>query len=281
MPVLMLNSHVAYGYVGNDAAGFCLRRLGVEAWQVDTVTFSNHPGYGACTGRVVPAAEVDDLVAGLAARGVLGDCRAVLAGYLGAAEQGPAVLRAVERVRTANPEAMFVLDPVMGDAGPGLYVKSEIVRFFVEEAVPRADVVTPNAWELGCIVGRAIEGRDDAVRAARSVLARGPKTVLVSSLPAGTEALGMLAVTDAGGWAVTVPRLTFPVAPNGAGDALAGLFAGHLVRGADVPEALAASAASVHAILLATQAARRRELALIAAQDVIVAPSTHFPVVRL
>ncbi len=279
--MLILNSHVAYGYVGNDAAGFCLRRLGVEAWQVDTVAFSNHPGYGACTGRVAPTAEIDDLMAGLAARGVLGDCRAVLAGYLGAAEQGPAVLRAVERVRAANPGALFFLDPVMGDAGPGLYVKPEIARFFVEEAVLRADVVTPNAWELGRIVGRAVEGRDEAVRAAREVLARGPGTVLVSSLPAGAAALEVLAVTGAGAWAVTVPRLTFPVAPNGAGDALAGLFAGHLVKGAEVAEALAASAASVHAILLATQAVGRRELALIAAQEAIAAPSTLFPVIRL
>jgi len=278
MPVLCLNSHVAYGYVGNDAAGFCLRRLGVEAWQVDTVAFSNHPGHGACTGRVVPAAEIDDLIAGLAARGVLGDCRAVLAGYLGAAEQGPAVLRAVERVRAANGEALFVLDPVMGDAGPGLYVKPEIARFFVEEAVPRADILTPNVWELGRIVGRTIGDRRDALDAAWEVLARGPKTVLVSSLPAGEAYLEMMAVTGAGAWAVTVPRLAFPVAPNGAGDALVGLFAGHLVQGAEVPGALAASAASVHAILEATQAAGRRELALIAAQDALVAPPERFAV---
>ncbi|RMD60743.1 MAG: pyridoxal kinase, partial [Alphaproteobacteria bacterium] len=46
MPVLSIQSRVAYGHVGNAAAVFPLQRLGREVWPVDTVTFSNHPAYG-------------------------------------------------------------------------------------------------------------------------------------------------------------------------------------------------------------------------------------------
>ena len=50
--ILSIQSHVAYGHVGNAAATFPLQRIGVEVWPIHTVQFSNHTGYGAWTGRV-------------------------------------------------------------------------------------------------------------------------------------------------------------------------------------------------------------------------------------
>jgi pyridoxine kinase len=44
MNVLSIQSSVAYGHVGNSAATFVLQRLGVTAWPVHTVLFSNHTG---------------------------------------------------------------------------------------------------------------------------------------------------------------------------------------------------------------------------------------------
>ena len=58
MRFLSLQSHVAYGYVGNRAATFPLQRLGHEVWAVNTVEFSNHTGYGAWKGRTASAAAV-------------------------------------------------------------------------------------------------------------------------------------------------------------------------------------------------------------------------------
>jgi pyridoxine kinase len=278
MPVLCLNSHVAYGYVGNDAAGFCLRRLGVEAWQIDTVALSNHPGYGACTGRVVPAAELRDLVDGVAARGVLQATDALLSGYLGAAEQAAVVAHAGRTLRAANPRALVIADPVMGDSGPGLYVGQAVAEALAREVVPQADVVTPNAFELAWLTGRPVESRADARAAARALLDTGPELAVVTSIPETADTLGLLAVTAGRAWALSVPRLSFPVAPNGAGDALAGLIAGHLIRGAGPERALAAAGNAIHRVLEATREAGRRELALPAAQDALIEPGTRFAV---
>ena len=281
MPVLCLNSHVAYGYVGNDAAGFCLRRLGVEAWQIDTVALSNHPGYGACTGRVVPAAELRALVDGVTARGVLAETDALLSGYLGAAEQAAVVAHAAANLRAANPRALVIADPVMGDTDPGLYVGQDVAEALAREVVPHADVVTPNAFELGWLTGRAVTDRGSALAAARALVDMGPRLVIATSIPEGDESLGLLAVTATGAWALSVPRLSFPVAPNGAGDAIAGLIAAHLTRGAAPDQALAAAGNAIHRVLEATRDAGRRELALPAAQDALVAPGTRFPVAVL
>ena len=51
MNILSIQSHVAYGHVGNAAATFPLQRIGVEVWPVHTVQFSNHTGYGEWTGQ--------------------------------------------------------------------------------------------------------------------------------------------------------------------------------------------------------------------------------------
>ena len=55
MNVLSIQSHVAYGHVGNASAVFPMQRLGVEVWPVHTVQFSNHTGYGAWRGQVFDA----------------------------------------------------------------------------------------------------------------------------------------------------------------------------------------------------------------------------------
>jgi pyridoxine kinase len=281
MPVLCLNSHVAYGYVGNDAAGFCLRRLGVEAWQIDTVALSNHPGYGACTGRVVPAADLRALVDGVAARGVLQQTDALLSGYLGAAEQAAVVAHAAASLRAANPKALVIADPVMGDTDPGLYVGRDVAEALAGEVVPKADVVTPNAFELGWLTGRAVEDRASALDAARALHATGPGLVFVTSIPEGDDSLGLLAVSADRAWGLSVPKLRFPVAPNGAGDAIAGMIAAHLTRGAGPDQALAAAGNAIHRVLEATRDAGRRELALPAAQAALADPGTRFPVAEL
>src|SRR5947209_3994586 len=68
MSILSIQSAVVYGHVGNSAAVFLLQRLGFEVWPLDTVSFSNHPGYPTVRGRVVPAAEVRALLAGIEER---------------------------------------------------------------------------------------------------------------------------------------------------------------------------------------------------------------------
>ena len=70
MRFLSLQSHVAYGYVGNRAATFPLQRLGHEVWAVNTVEFSNHTGYGAWQGRTASAEQVADIVHGIEALGM-------------------------------------------------------------------------------------------------------------------------------------------------------------------------------------------------------------------
>lgn len=283
MAVLSIQSSVACGSVGNNAAVFVLQCLGHEVWPVNTARLSNHPGHGRWRGPVTDADEVAQIIEGIGELGVLGRCRAVLAGYLGRVETGRVVLAALDKVRQANPDALFCCDPVMGDRAEGLYVPAAIADFYAAEAVSRADILLPNAFELERLGGRPVTGPGDARAAAEALLDRGPRLVVVTSVePAeGTAGGGIatVAVSRAGAWQVTTPRLAVPA--KGAGDAFAALFLGRYLAGGDVASALADAVSSVFGLIAAAVRTGADELPLAAARAEIDAPGRRFPARRL
>lgn len=277
MNVISIQSHVAYGHVGNAAAVFALQRLGHEVWPVHTVQFSNHTGYPDWQGKVFPAEDIARLVDGLEARGVLARCDALLTGYLGDPALGEVVLDALARLRAANPRALWCCDPVMGDHGKGLFVRAGVPEFMTGRALPAADIVTPNLFELELLAGTQLRRLAAIREAAETLLKRGPKIVLVTSLAdpadAGTE-VAMLAVSEAGAWRVVTPRLAMH--PNGAGDAVAALFLGFYLTTKSLPDALGEAASAIHEVLQTTLDLGEEELQLVAAQDRLKAPRQVF-----
>ncbi len=269
--VLSVQSWVACGNVGNCAALFPLQRLGVETWSLNTVAFSNHTGYGKWRGGAVPAREIASLFEGIAELGVLGHCDAVLSGYLGEPEAGPVLLDIVARVKQANPRALYCCDPVMGDFGVGWYVGAGVAEFYRDRALAMADIATPNRFELEWLTGSQVGTVAEAREAAEALRRRGPGIVLVTSLAPAADRLAVVAAGPEGAWAVETPRL--PIEATGCGDAVAALFLGWLLKGKAVPEALAVTVAAIWGVVEATVRAGGGELALIAAQDELVAPS--------
>ncbi len=277
--ILSLQSWVAYGHVGNAAALFPLQRSGAEVIAVNTVQFSNHTGYGMWTGAALDGAAVQVLVDGIAAQGVLASVDAVLSGYLGDPAVLHAVLDAVDRVRAANPRALYCCDPVIGDIGPGVYVRPGVLDALRDRAIPAADVLTPNHFELATLTGLVVTTLAETVRAAQVLRQRmrPGATVLVTSMVVDdtlADAVDMLAVSDAGSWRLRTPRLA--IAVNGAGDVTAALFLLHTLRTRDLARALSAAGSAVYGLLRKTLHAGQRELAIVAAQDEFLTPSAWF-----
>jgi pyridoxine kinase len=279
--ILSIQSAVTYGHVGNSAAVFPLQRLGANVWPINTVQFSNHPGYGAHTGEVCSPEAVAALLDGLAARGVLTDCDALLSGYIGDPGTGAVLLTAAARLREANPRALWCCDPVIGDAAPGVYVRPGIPAFFRDQAVPAADLLTPNLFELQQLTGMPCVSMADTMRAVSALQAgmrdAGPRVCLVTSVrveDTPDDALDLL--VGAGG---AFHRLRLPLLPfrgNGAGDMIAALFLFHMLKGGRAAVAMEAAAAAVHGVIARTLAAGSRELLLVEAQEEICRPSVTF-----
>ncbi|MGJ6979212.1 pyridoxal kinase PdxY [Aestuariimicrobium soli] len=278
--ILSIQSHVAYGHVGNSAAVFPLQRLGVEVWPVHTVTFSNHTGYGAWRGPMIPADEVREIVRGIDERGALATADAVLSGYQGGTDVGAAIVDAVDLTKRRNPRAIYCCDPVMGDVDTGFYALPGIPEFIRDSVTPRADVMTPNLFELQFLTGRTVTSVPEALAAAHDLRSQGPETVLVTSVVAPDEHLvRMLAVNGDEAWLVETPL--FEGYFTGTGDLTAAMFLAHLLQGAGLRGALERTAAIAHGVLRATVLSGEAELALVEGQEQIVAPNALFEATRL
>lgn len=281
MNILSIQSWVAYGHVGNAAAIFPLQRLGAEVWGIHTVQFSNHTGYGAWTGDVFTGPAIRALVDGIEARGVLPRCDAVLSGYIGDATIGEATLHAVHRVRTANPRALYCCDPVIGDHNSGVYVRPGIPEFLLRDALPAADIATPNSYELQRLTGLRCETLPEAKAAAQALAARlrtsGPRIVLVTSLRTAEtppDCLDMMTFQAGSFYILRTPALDLHL--NGTGDVIAALFLFHWLRLGAAAPAVQAAGSSLYGILRHTAQAGGRELQFVAAQQELVVPSMTF-----
>jgi pyridoxine kinase len=264
--ILSIQSQVVGARVGNSVAAFAMERLGVRVLALPTTLLGRRPDRGAPGGGPLPAATLRVMIEALEGDGQFAEIDAVLTGYLGAAEQVPVILDAVERIKAANSKAIFACDPAVGDEGR-LFVNDALADAMLNGLAPRADWLMPNAYELGLMTNRSI----DAPATAREAARRFGKPVLVSSIRTATG-LGNLYVAPGSEWFCETMRL--PRAPKGAGDLLSALFLARRLRGDALTVALEGATGGVYDVIVRSIAADSEDLLLPEAQDVLAEPVT-------
>lgn len=266
MQVITFQSRVAYGHVGNATAVPVLQRLGHDAWPVDTTLLSNHLGYETHGGRILPAEDVAGVIEGLVKLGVLSRCDALLSGFLG--NSAGVAGDTVQWLRMEKPNALYCLDPVMGERDGGLYVAEATAQTISQRLLPEADILLPNAFELDYLAGARNRTLSDVATASDALLRRArPGAVVVATGldrddgPAGR--VEVMASAKSARYLASVPRLDLPA--HGAGDLFGALFLGHYLHGRNLPSALSRAMDATHAVFSASLG--RPELALIETLD--------------
>ncbi|WP_152046499.1 pyridoxal kinase PdxY [Aureimonas psammosilenae] len=274
--VIAISSHVVRGTVGNRAAVFALETLGHPVWSVPTVTLPWHPGHGPSTRIVPPVADFASMMADLERAPWLGEVGAVLTGYFGSPEQIEPTARLVEAVKRANPNALYVLDPVTGDGGR-LYQPEETLAGIRDRLVPLADIATPNRFELEFLIGQELSTNAELVEAALSL---GPSTVVVTSafslLKGGT---GNLLVD--GRQALLAEHREIARAPHGLGDLTAAVLLARTLSEMPTDKALQTTTAAVYEILARTTTRGADELTLETDTDSLKHPMAMVQMRRL
>lgn len=278
--ILSIQSHVAYGYVGNRAAVFPLQRLGYDVSVINTVQFSNHTGYGVWTGDIFSATHIQNVLDGLWQNGALTNISAILSGYQGSAELGDIIVKTVQRLKQEHPTVVYCCDPVIGDVDRDIYVKPEVAQFIKQHVIQHADILTPNQFELAYLTDKPhLDTLENILAACQILHARGPQIILVTSLTCSDvapEFIEMLVSTPQAAWRTRTPRLYFNKAPSGSGDTTAAIFLAHYLQHRDPKQALEQVTAAMYALFKATHNAGTYELQLIAAQDEMVDPDELF-----
>ncbi|PWN42510.1 Ribokinase-like protein [Ceraceosorus guamensis] len=208
--LLSIQSHVCSGFVGNRSATFPLQLLGWDIDIVNTTQLSNHTGYGRWGGMRLDDAHLRNVFAGLEANGLNRWVR-LLTGYTPSPAALAAVSGFIRRTRTANPDLIYLLDPVLGDSDRGFYVDKECLPLY-RELLPMSNIVCPNSFEAQQLAGVDITDRSSLLSAFAILHAKyHVEHVIITSLEPLPADLGITATLPDGSRAMVQAGSSFSV----------------------------------------------------------------------
>jgi hydroxymethylpyrimidine/phosphomethylpyrimidine kinase len=131
----------------------------------------------------------------------------------------------------------MVVDPILSGTLGGL-LEAGAFQTLVERLLPLAFLLTPNLGEASAIAGFAVADRADMIRAARRMIERGAKNVLVKGGHLEGEALDVLVTADGSVHEFTAPRVDTRHT-HGTGCTYAAAITAELAKGTALVEAVA------------------------------------------
>ena len=272
---LILSSFVAADRIGGAAQQYVLAAHRIDPVLAPTVMFGRSPAKGG-EGQVTAPPVLRRMLADIEADAIFGEVDLVITGHFSSEAQVEIAAEVLERIRAGSSRRPAVIvDPIMGDAPKGLYVKPEVAAAVIDRLVPLADWITPNLWELGQLAGREVTDAADAVAAVRAL----GRPALVTSIPAGKAEIGILFADATDAVLFAHPKL--PKAPNGTGDLVAASFGAGLVEGLTPLAAAERAARAVAEAVESARAWRTLDLPLVAIADRLVNPKAALRIERL
>lgn len=262
MSILSIQSHVAYGYVGNKAAVYPLQSMGYDVWPVNTVQFSNQTGYGKWQGEIFSREHIRSVVNGLENLGVMDQCEAILSGYMGSSDICHEVQDIVKHFKSKNPNIIYLCDPVIGNIS--CYVKPEVLEFFKTQLW--ADIITPNQFEAEILSGIKLNSIEDVKRAAQFFHYLGIKIVVITGVKIPdlySDELCVILSENNLLHAVQAKEYQFDIPPNGTGDLFSAVFLGSYLSTRDALVSLQRTVCYADQVLKNTFDSGSRELKII------------------
>jgi len=257
--VLSIQSHVAYGYVGNKAATFPLQSMGYDVWPVNTVQFSNHTGYGKWQGTIFSSEHIKSVIQGIEDLEVADKCVAILSGYMGSSEICHEVAATVKRFKARNANVLYLCDPVIGNTS--CFVKPEVLHFFKNYL--QADIITPNQFEAETLSGIIIKNVQDLKNVANYFHKLNVKIVIITGVKVQdleNNGLYVFISCEQGYAVVKTKEHDFVIPPNGSGDLFSALFLGSYLATNDGIESLRRTIYFMELVMHNTFQAGSREL---------------------
>lgn len=225
--------------------------MGIQVCPVPTAVLSTHTGgFGDMALRdlsdyIIPALEHYKRL------NYSFDC--IYSGFLASKEQIDHCLEFL----SSYPNALKVVDPVMGDCGKPYKTYTPEMCSRMSELVAAADIITPNPTEASMLLGEPMSFCSDdlSTQTAKSILARlaelGPEIVVVTSATVGGKCcnIGFEKKTSRF-W--KVPFAHVPAQYSGTGDIFAAVLTGSVLKGDSLPIAMNRATAFLELLIKTT-----------------------------
>ena len=246
--ILSIQSAVALGFVGNSVAAPVITKLGHKPILVDTMVLAAHPGYGLIAGGPASSDHFSAILTTLPKLGALVEIDSLITGYIGTHEQVDPIAALIDEWQDIRPDAPYVLDPVLGDNGR-LYVNSDIVQSMCKTLLTRAQIITPNQFELALLSGMEINNATDADHAALTLLDRhvNLRAVVVTGINNDDGKIYDRLTEAEVQTAISYNKR--PVGIAGGGDLLTAIFTSWLASGASIATSFQVASRDAHNII--------------------------------
>ena len=258
--VIVLTSWVAASPVGGSVSQQVLHAAGCRAEIIATVLLGRHPGLGAPGGGPVPTKLFGSVLEGVRAQGGHSVANALLCGYFAGADQIERAAQFIDAAKATNPSVQIIVDPILGDynadGASALYVPEGVANAVRDVLVPRADLITPNRFELEWLSGRPLENETDLIDAARDLC----NQVVITSAHVDDESITVLGVEPHTAWRVATSLID--PAPKGTGDVFAAELVAAYLADFSLMDATRRATARVHHVLKHSNQAEPLELNL-------------------
>lgn len=143
----------------------------------------------------------------------------------------------------------LVVDPVMVAKSGARLLREDAVRALCDLLLPLAEVVTPNIPEAEALVGRRLAGDDEVRQAAKEIVARGCRAVVIKGGHRGGAGVVVDVLYDGRDFReYSAPRIDTKNT-HGTGCTFASAIAAYLALGRGVPEAVAEARSYLQAAL--------------------------------
>lgn len=226
-----------------------LSAMGIQTCPVPTAVLSAHTGYG----DFVMHDLTDFISEALAHYKKLGrrfDC--VYSGFLASAEQIDHCLDFL----SAYPDALKVVDPVMGDDGRRYRTFTDELCGKMGRLVAAADIITPNLTEAAILLGEEYPCGGLSVSMIKSWLARlsqlGPKTVVITGVNISGKGIASAGYDEKSDSFWKVVNDYVPADYSGSGDLYTAVLTGSLLSGDSLPIAMNRAASFVKLAIKST-----------------------------
>lgn len=213
-----------------------LSAMGVQVCPVPTAVLSSHTG-----GLLDPVFRdlTDYIEPCLQHYQQLGiDFECVYSGFLGSEDQIGHCLDFFH----AYPDALTVVDPVMGDHGKAYRTCNESIQSGMKRLVRAADIITPNVTECSILLSQDYSAQPLTHSQAKSMLVRlsefGPKIVVITGASLATGKIANLGYDREKNAFWSIECEYVPVSYPGTGDAFASILVGGLLIGDSLPMAI-------------------------------------------
>lgn len=237
----------AFGRCSLTAAIPILSAMGHQVLPVPTAVLSAHTGFPGFvmreTGDFVPECLMHW-------QGIPVEVECIYSGFLAGTEQ----VGEVERYLSAYPQALAVVDPVLGDDGAAYATITPSLIAGMRRLVRRAGIITPNLTEACLLLGVPYERQVSLSRAAeltRGLCALGPSLSILTGVEAETG-LYNVGYSKEAGRAFAARCEYLPIRYPGTGDVFASVLVGACTAGESPEHAVALASRFVEEALRET-----------------------------